>query len=715
MSLKRKYAPVLLVLVLAVLLSACLGPNQPPTGGGGGEVVIPTTTKVAGAATRDALTAYDPDSGVMRFSTRTPDLAALEPDDVLASEPSPAAPAGYLRKVKSMRTEGEEVILETVQANLTDAIHQGTLDGSGELTAKDLVGTTALVEGLSIGPAVGVGDGYQFRVGFDEMVLDLNEHDIKMQVRVSGELYFNAGYHVGVGISGCLDVPPVCVDSFDATIGFDQHAELHVDGEASARLAKEIKVAELYFSPACFFIGPVPVCVVPSVFVFVGASGEVNLKFSYGAKQTAQALVGARWTDDNGWENINTGPTFDTSFAQNFDINAGVKASTYLKSEGSLLLYGVTGPMIGAKLGLELDAAIPRDPFWILRGSLEAYYGFIVQLPVVGRLDESHGNIFTVSKEFGSSDNATPIIAIREPNLRVDHGTAVEFTFFRDGWGCVTYHGLFCVYDPEDGVPSYTVTSDKDGQLPKGKYTFLTPGLRVITISATDSKGATATATFQVDVVNTPPTAYGSAGSDTVQQTVPFFVSAAASDPNSKLDCSNLAWSVVAPDTVESLNISADVCYGRAIFNVLGDRTITLTATDPEGAVSSPRTFFVYVTSPPPNSPPTITQPLSVVGCSYDDCFEVPENGIVYNLYVKLSVAATDPDGVTYNFTAQCFDCADASLNTRQDIGTNDTGVLEYYPPRYAYGTWRFGVNVTDGSSTISFGRTITFKDPGPR
>jgi hypothetical protein len=703
---------LLFVLTLLVLASCTTNPPNPNAR----EAIIPATTKVPDQATREALTAYDPSTGTMRFAKSTSVLASLQPDDVLVSEPSSAAPYGYLRKVKAIRQEGGEVVLETVQANLTDAVHQGSLDGSDDLEQSDLASATALVEGLTVGvvkstSSVDAGDGFRFEAKFDETVLDINEGNVKVKVRVNGSLYFNAGYNVGIGIEGCLDLPPVCVDRFEAWVGFEQRAHLQVSGEANAKITKEKKVAEYRFSPKCFAIGPVPVCIVPTVYVFVGATGEVNLSFNYNAVQTAQAKIGAKWTEDNGWEDIEPTPAFNTSFDQQFNVNAGLKARAYTKAEGALMLYGVAGPTIGAKMSIELDAAVPRDPFWILRGSLEAYYGFIVDLPVVGRLAESSGTLYEITKEFGRSPNSPPKIIIREPNKRVELGQAVNLGFFRNDGECV---GLYCVFDPEDDIPSFTLTSDLDGPLTPTTHTFANAGLRTITINARDNKGATSSANFKIDVVNTPPVAYGSVGSTTVQQTVPYFISAAASDPNTKLDCSALSWSVEVGDTVEPFNISNEVCYGRAVFNILGARTITLIARDPQGAVSPARTFNVFVTDPPPNLPPTIAQPLTVSGRYYTD-------NVGHNVYgpmpygatavpsdnpLTLTVRATDPErpsdltAISYAFWAECANCPNPG---RFNIGNNQTGTLELPSPL----SWYSG-SLVDGTLDVSFGVTVS-------
>ena len=75
--------------------------------------------------------------GTLRFSRSTALLAALKLDDVLVSEPSAAAPSGFLRKVKSIRLDGSGVVLETTQASLTDVITQGDLSAETELGLDD--------------------------------------------------------------------------------------------------------------------------------------------------------------------------------------------------------------------------------------------------------------------------------------------------------------------------------------------------------------------------------------------------------------------------------------------------------------------------------------------------------------------------------------------------------------------------------------------------
>ena len=79
-------------------------------------------------------------------------------------------------------------------------------------------------------------------------------------------------------------------------------------------------MGEQRFAPKCFSIGPVPVCVVPTLYIFVGASGEVSLSFDYSAVQTSYAKIGTKWTNKDGWKKLEPTPRYDATFDQNFVV-----------------------------------------------------------------------------------------------------------------------------------------------------------------------------------------------------------------------------------------------------------------------------------------------------------------------------------------------------------------------------------------------------------
>lgn len=684
--------------------------------------IIPDTTKVADAATRDALASYDPASGELRFASGTQVLDGLRVGDVLVSQPSAHAPAGYLRKVESIGREGGEVVLVTSQANLTDAITQGEIVASGDLEPEDVTATAAHLPGVTAGvrgdastrPGVGTGDGYSFHVGFDEVALDIGQGDVQVEVVLDGDLYFNAGWSIDLGIEPCLAVPPVCVDRFEAKVGVEERLRVSLSGEAKAQLTKEVSVATYHFRPLVFFIGPVPVVVVPSIEVFVGAEGAVSLRFSYGLTETASAVVGARWTDDGGWQDI-TGFGVDLAEQDSFDVSATMDAQAYARAVASLKFYDAAGPALGLRLGVEFDAEVPRDPILVVRGKIAGYVAFVVDLPVLGTLDEHRKTLFDETYQLTTSPNQPPRFSgVKTDTIHADVGSPVVLGPRNGG-----LQGYFDVMDPEGGTLRLAAVSSLDGPIPL-TYTFTTPGTRTVTVTATDPHGAAASATLTVEAASPPPiitTSYS--GQPLVD--VPYAISANAYDPvGGDLFCSALTWSVAPPDT-----LTGGGCQARVTFMVEGQRTVEVTATNPYGS-SSTETLTFDVGPEPENKPPLITSfhivaaegprsyptgPGDIYACITGYLCEVPEGAVLWNgqaryvedyvLPLYLSVAATDDRGAPLTVTWSCT--AGTSSATVTDDGDGTFSCSPYFPGQ----TIVVKVVVSDGDSASSMQRSF--------
>lgn len=141
------------------------------------EVVIPATTKISDEATRNALLSFDPVTGTMVFIVKTSLLGGVNVGNVIVSEPSAAAPAGYLRKVTAIKKENGFFVLESVQANFNDAIQQGSLDAAATLRPSDLLATEPAMPGVTfrtlsnsqqnaLAPNV-IGEDYDFETSVD--------------------------------------------------------------------------------------------------------------------------------------------------------------------------------------------------------------------------------------------------------------------------------------------------------------------------------------------------------------------------------------------------------------------------------------------------------------------------------------------------------------------------------------------------------------------
>lgn len=705
--------------IIAIYPASVTPPPNPPSGPPPSQpppddlpVVIPDTTKVVDARTRMVLADFDVKAGTLRFSESTPLLSVLKTGDVLVSEPSQAAPYGYLRKVKAVRRNGNAVVLETAQASLTDAVHQGSFFARGELAADDLAATKTYLPGVraralppipnGLQPAAGevLSENYTFEVAIDTMLTFEGESEDASgsgEISVKGRLRFNVGYGIGLGIEGCVALPPVCADRFEASMGIAQYTDLKVFSKIEGRVQKEHTLATFYFDPIVIFIGPVPVVILPKVDAVVGAGGQAKATFSFEAQESAQWLLGAKWTDDRGWEDLSTQNGFQHQ-VRSPDFEATMRLRAYGKSDIKLLLYGLAGPGADAHVGAGLDVQVPGRPLWRLFGHLAAHISFQVDIFDVIKLNAFDKTLLEVEPVLMDAPNYPPQFSnVKTDLIQVDLGEPIVLGP-RGGFG-----GYFDIRDPEDDPFTLTAVSNKDGVIPLN-VTFQSSGPRTVTVSARDSAGASSSTTLRLNVVNDPPKLSTTVATDTIPATVDYVVGASAFDPNTgPLGCDRLRWTVNSPDTVMPLPGNGG-CEAVAVFAAEGIRTLTVTATDPHGSSAS-ETLSVNVSSPPPNAPPVI----SSFSIKDKNGLEVPEGGVLYNgqegdFYspLRLTVSASDPNGDPLLITWSCV-----TGSYRAPVIDHGDGTYGCSPGYSSQKPIRVGVEVSDGVTPVNRSRSF--------
>jgi hypothetical protein len=217
-------------------------------------------------------------------------------------------------------------------------------------------------------------------------------------------------------------------------------------------------------------------------------------------------------------------------------------------------------------------------------------------------------------------------------------------------YGVPTYLSV-TVQDVEHPFPCCDVawTSDVDGALGDGwqlEHTFASLGSRTVTATATDPDGATSAVSIVVDVVNFPPQVTLTAPEpfDEVFRTATVVLRASATDvnqPGGVLACSGLTWTSSVGGDADFPVVGCDV---PVAFESNGVRTLTVTATDPQGAIDV-ATVQIDVVDPPPDLPPNVQ-------------VTSPANGSAppVDQPLTLSGIASDPEDagpLTYQWTVQ--------------------------------------------------------------
>ena len=685
-----------LALLIIVFLAACGGNQQSgPEVPDPGEVVILDVTEVVNETTRGKLTAFD--GSTLRFSETTPQLERLARGSVLVSEPSEAAPFGYLRRVEAVRSEDGELILETEHAGLDDAIAQGSLSATLPLTPDDLVSSQVLLENLTLQTRPGglspqAGD-LDFELKFNKVLLDIDgdEETKNDQMTLSGKVGLDLFAKVDVDIGWFADAEKV-----ETVFGVTQKAELSFKGFSALKLEKEVKVAELDFGTKTFFVGPVPVVMTPSLELVIGVDGDLRATTTLTVSETATLQAGARWTDDKGWENISKAD-IDFDFKPPSIDGVGTKLEAFAGPKAKLKFYGVLGPHAFIKAFAKTDVKIPRDPIWKLSAGLKVGAGFDIDLPIVGKLVDLDLTVIDIEKELTRAENSTPTLDITAPTAE----------------GTIPVNRPFSLVagakDSEDGVPTVAWSSDVDGALGDKsvvRHLFETVGARQFTVVATDKKGLTVTETVKAEVVNTPPTPLVEV-TESVPATVQTLLIGSATDPNDLnefgradgvgvVDCERLSWRVTAPDTLTATS----GCEVGVTFNEVGERIVTLDATDLHGATSSV-SVVVNVTSPPPNPAPVI-EAFSVT----DDEGKVLGRGDFVTANrggtpLTLELGARDPDGepLTVQWEASSENGGFVAIESGANLTWNPND--SFTPPGATGGPLVIRASASDGTTTV--------------
>jgi Bacterial Ig-like domain (group 2) len=412
--------------------------------------VIPETTKPVEDNTQAILSSVSA-GGTLRFEQSNAQLQGLKPGDVLVSDPTTAAPDGFLRKVSSVRQEGNEVVVDTTEALLTEAVSSGEAEAVTSLTTANLRRAQALRAGVSVqSRALLRPQAEILNLEFNKVLFDFDDkpETTNDQIEVSGSLKLDATMDTALKIRGCWEVPPVCVDRFRAAVKIKETATLKLRGDFEREEKKEYPIAEYEFDPIVLQLGPVPVVLNPKLVAIITLQGKATAKLRWQVTQTANARVGVEYRDDK-WKGIHE---FENSFqTAPPEISASLKMRADADANFHVKLYGSDSNKVWARANLfgDLDVLSTRSPTYILKGGASAYVG--AQAKVLGvKIAKYEAKLFDVEKIIAQGDIPNiapdaPTISSVDPNPLTlsgyNGGETIQsaFNFSNRGRGALTY------------------------------------------------------------------------------------------------------------------------------------------------------------------------------------------------------------------------------------------------------------------------------------
>lgn len=521
---KSPLKTALIAILVLLLTTVCnLPKSQPPTPTPTGtlaptlipptptpsDYLVPPTTKVMDAETQGALESVSAE-GTLVFNRSAPGVETLEAGNVLVSDVIEAAPYGLLRKVRSVRIEGEKVIVETEDAELTEAVHEGHLSFVRDLRPED-IRSTWLAPGVTFNTPGTAHNAALFPLNFPPMQPMLRAQPLSYtidtdfgtggKIRFVGEASLEPKLEADLDIScnekvfgACAEIPDL---NFMTRVGIVESTSLSVKGDTT-NFNKKIEIVRHEFATFTLWMGPVPVVFTPILSVYLQGDGSLTSKVEYAIGQKLTLAAGFRYNSDTGFENLSEA-SFDFNkptpvFGGQVDVRGAVGG------EFKLMLYGIIGPFASLEAGPRLRASLsglPSEPqlLWKAEGCIWLFAGIDSAKVIKLRYQKE---LYNACLGFGEGANQPPVVSIQSPNqgTQVYQGETVKLRA--------------TVFDPDGGPIQCRWKSSQPGDpfpitdCERASVKFDTAGNRTLTLTATDLAGGSGSASVSIQVLPPP-------------------------------------------------------------------------------------------------------------------------------------------------------------------------------------------------------------------
>ena len=273
-------------------------------------------------------------------------------------------------KIVSIQKDGNQIIYRTEQASLADAIQKGHGSVSKTLSPVDVSNQIYLIPGAQLKQ----NSDFTFYFAFNDVVIYDEDGDTAThndQVMMNGSLGVTPSFLLDLRFDGFRLVEMTLSQTFSEEANIACSFSL-----ANYELEKEVVLASYPMHPIVFFIGWLPVVILPNLEFRLGVNGEVSATITAGVSQYA-SLTGGVGYKNGAWTpffNETHGFTFQPP---SFNAEANVKA--YLGPQLNFMIYGIAGPygqLFGYK---ELNIGLIPEPSATLYEGIELNLGVYIR------------------------------------------------------------------------------------------------------------------------------------------------------------------------------------------------------------------------------------------------------------------------------------------------------------------------------------------------
>jgi hypothetical protein len=285
--------------------------------------------------------------GILRLTG----VGGVNPGDIVAIGIGPNTPDGFLGRVISVQQVGGELVLDTVPAELPEALPEGEFDQEVEAEEIDTASpssASAQTSSISSGAPAAIKQSVSASISCSASA----------KVQVSGNVAINPKIEISGGWGPFSGLHA----KFIASVSASTELAALADAAANCKVGPQTLFKRV-LRPIEFTVGPVPVVVVPIVSAALSAEGEVQA--------FVESEVHASITAKAGIEYSHGGAHPVAGFEKDFGWTPPEPTGTaHLEAKVSpqldLLVYGVAGPTATFNAGLAVDADTSADPEWTL-------------------------------------------------------------------------------------------------------------------------------------------------------------------------------------------------------------------------------------------------------------------------------------------------------------------------------------------------------------
>jgi len=298
------------------------------------------------------------------FDLSAEQIGDLNPGDIIVGSEG----EGFLRRVVSVKTEDGRYVVETSDAALADAITEGTVSWTRDLTVDDIE-SVPLAAGLSVGKPARFPTGAAAK---DVSATDVNVNpEIIIPINLNTILYEGEMEYGDETISGKIELSGNSELRVRANLAmdfkwglqelmtvfeseYDYNLEVIVSGGYSGQIFEK-EFPPIKFGAILVPVGGIPVLITPELVIKAVVEIGINGEITSTLYMNVSGKAGMHYKKGEFWK-----PIVDFKAKKGLDVKAGVKAELIGKfaPELKLKLYGMVGPFVEVEVFGEVSAQL---------------------------------------------------------------------------------------------------------------------------------------------------------------------------------------------------------------------------------------------------------------------------------------------------------------------------------------------------------------------